>query len=108
MSEAGLARVVGTAVEPASGAGRGGIEAFGRQWIGKSPEVSEDRSWGRYFSFSVDHKVIGIQYILLALAAGVPTLAEKTEVAQFGNSPSRNMVQAWIDEAKLTDPRITY
>lgn len=43
-------------------AGIGGLEAFGRQWIGKTPKLSEDHTWRRYFQFSGDHKVIGIQY----------------------------------------------
>ena len=69
-------------------AGVGGIEAFGRQWIGKSPEVSQDRSWGRYFSFSVDHKVIGIQYgvtlIGVLLIGGISAMIMRIELASPG------------------------
>ena len=69
-------------------AGVGGIEAFGRQWIGKKPEVSTDQSWGRYFSFSIDHKVIGIQYgvtlIGVLLIGGIAAMIMRIELASPG------------------------
>ena len=68
--------------------GVGGIEAFGRQWVGKTPEVSTDRSWGRYFGFSVDHKVIGIQYgvtlIAVLLIGGIAAMIMRIELASPG------------------------
>ncbi|MEN8237688.1 MAG: cbb3-type cytochrome c oxidase subunit I [Actinomycetota bacterium] len=68
--------------------GIGGIEAFGRQWAGKSVEVSTDRGWRRYFEFSVDHKVIGIQYgvtlIGVLLIGGISAMIMRIELAAPG------------------------
>jgi len=69
-------------------AGIGGLEAFGRQWIGKTPQVSTDTSWRRYFQFSVDHKVIGIQYgvtlIAVLLIGGLSAMVIRVELASPG------------------------
>jgi len=71
-------------------AGIGGIEAFGRQWIGKTPEVSTDKSWLRYFQFTVDHKVIGIQYgvtlLGILLIGGFSAMIMRIELASPGMS----------------------
>jgi len=71
-------------------AGIGGIEAFGRQWIGKTPQVSTDRGWRRYFQFSVDHKVIGIQYgvtlLAVLLLGGLSAMVIRIELASPGMS----------------------
>jgi cytochrome c oxidase subunit 1 len=68
--------------------GIGGIEAFGRQWIGKSVEVSTDKGWRRYFEFSVDHKVIGIQYgvtlLGVLLIGGLAAMIMRVELASPG------------------------
>jgi cytochrome c oxidase subunit 1 len=68
--------------------GIGGIEAFGRQWAGKSVEVSKDRGWRRYFEFSVDHKVIGIQYgvtlLGVLLIGGISAMIMRIELASPG------------------------
>ncbi len=69
-------------------AGVGGIEAFGRQWIGKTPKVSESQGWKRYFEFSIDHKVIGIQYgvtlISVLLIGGLSAMIMRIELASPG------------------------
>ncbi|MGI9585620.1 MAG: cytochrome c oxidase subunit I [Acidimicrobiia bacterium] len=69
-------------------AGIGGIEAFGRQWIGKTPQVSTAKDWRRYFQFSVDHKVIGIQYgvtlIAVLLIGGISAMIMRIELASPG------------------------
>jgi cytochrome c oxidase subunit 1 len=71
-------------------AGIGGIEAFGRQWIGKTPEVSDDHGWRRYFEFTVDHKVIGIQYgvtlLAVLLIGGISAMIMRIELASPGMS----------------------
>jgi cytochrome c oxidase subunit 1 len=71
-------------------AGIGGIEAFGRQWIGKTPEVSTDKGWLRYFQFTVDHKVIGIQYgvtlLGILLIGGFSAMIMRIELASPGMS----------------------
>jgi cytochrome c oxidase subunit 1 len=69
-------------------AGIGGLEAFGRQWIGKTPKVSSVSGWKRYFQFSVDHKVIGIQYgvtlISVLLIGGLGAMLMRIELASAG------------------------
>ena len=71
-------------------AGIGGLEAFGRQWIGKTPQVSTDHGWQRYFQFSVDHKVIGIQYgvtlFTVLLIGGISAMIIRIELASPGMS----------------------
>ena len=71
-------------------AGIGGLEAFGRQWIGKTPQVSTDHGWQRYFQFSVDHKVIGIQYgvtlFAVLLIGGISAMIIRVELASPGMS----------------------
>lgn len=71
-------------------AGIGGLEAFGRQWIGKTPQVSTDHGWQRYFQFSVDHKVIGIQYgvtlFTVLLIGGLSAMIIRVELASPGMS----------------------
>jgi cytochrome c oxidase subunit 1 len=69
-------------------AGIGGLEAFGRQWMGKTPKTSADAGWRRYFQFSVDHKVIGIQYgvtlISVLLIGGLGAMLMRIELASAG------------------------
>lgn len=71
-------------------AGIGGLEAFGRQWIGKTVKISEDHTWQRYFQFSGDHKVIGIQYgvtlFLVLLIGGIASMIMRIELAAPGMS----------------------
>ncbi|MDK1103864.1 MAG: cbb3-type cytochrome c oxidase subunit I [Actinomycetota bacterium] len=71
-------------------AGIGGLEAFGRQWIGKTPKLSEDHTWRRYFQFSGDHKVIGIQYgvtlFAVLLIGGLVSMIMRIELAAPGMS----------------------
>ncbi|MDX9993118.1 MAG: cbb3-type cytochrome c oxidase subunit I [Anaerolineales bacterium] len=49
---------------------------------------AEDRRWQRYFNVSLDHKVIGIQYVVIALillsTGGLFALIFRTELAQSG------------------------
>ena len=68
--------------------GVGGFEAFGRQWIGKAPVVSTSPGWRRYFEFSIDHKVIGVQYgvtlISVFLIGGLGAMLMRIELASAG------------------------
>ena len=54
--------------------GVGVWERWGREWLGLSTKESPT-GWQRYFAFSTDHKVIGVQYLvtflLLFLVAGL-------------------------------------
>ena len=55
--------------------GVGGWEAWGKEWFGLKPVPSAPHNWTRFLSFSLDHKVIGVQYLVtfitLFLLAGV-------------------------------------
>ncbi|MCZ7532852.1 MAG: cbb3-type cytochrome c oxidase subunit I [Acidimicrobiia bacterium] len=68
--------------------GIGGLEAFGRQWMGKKPKTSPEKGWTRYFEFSIDHKVIGIQYgvtfITVLLIGGIGAMLMRIELASAG------------------------
>jgi cytochrome c oxidase subunit 1 len=54
--------------------GVGAWERWGREWLGRPLDATGPTDWRRYFMFTLDHKVIGIQYLvtflLLFLAAG--------------------------------------
>jgi cytochrome c oxidase subunit 1 len=47
--------------------GVGMWESFGRQWMGLPDATPDPKGWKRYFHFTVDHKVIGIQYLMTLL-----------------------------------------
>jgi len=55
--------------------GVGAWERWGREWLGRPIETSERPGLARYLAFTLDHKVIGIQYLatflILFLAAGL-------------------------------------
>ena len=68
--------------------GIGGIEAFGRQWIGKTVQVSTDPGWRRYFQFSIDHKVIGIQYGVTLIAVLLITVRTAQRGSAGGSQPA--------------------
>lgn len=69
-------------------AGIGGLEAFGRQWSGRKLQVSTVQGWQRYFQFSTDHKVIGIQYgvtlVTVLLLGGLGAMLLRIELASAG------------------------
>ncbi|MBE3589864.1 MAG: cbb3-type cytochrome c oxidase subunit I [Firmicutes bacterium] len=48
--------------------GIGGWEAFVVPWFGGEYRVDEGTGRSRYFRFNTDHKVVGIQYLVTALA----------------------------------------
>ena len=56
-----------------------------REWFGASTRPLRDKGWGRYFGFSTDHKVIGIQYavtmMVIFLLAGLLSLLLRFELA---------------------------
>ena len=59
-----------------------------REWIGLKPSHFEAKSWQRYFGFSMDHKVIGVQYlvtfVILFLLGGFFALLMRIELADSG------------------------
>jgi cytochrome c oxidase subunit 1 len=68
--------------------GVGMWQHWGREWIGLEARPYELRGWQRYFGFSPDHKVIGIQYIVtfvaLFLLSGALAMVIRYELAQDG------------------------
>lgn len=68
--------------------GIGGWTQWGREFVGLEPKSYALTGWHRYFGFSGDHKVIGIQYIVtfaaLLLISGALALVLRGELAQSG------------------------
>lgn len=68
--------------------GIGGWRFWGREWFGGEVDEYNLTGWTRYFGFSPDHKVIGIQYIvtftLLFLLSGLTVMLVRFELAQSG------------------------
>jgi len=82
-----------------------GIGAF-RFWltwaVGREIDVSEEHAahgragdWWRYFRFTTDHKVIGVQYLVTAfvlfLVAGTAAMFMRFELAQPGIATSKDL-----------------
>ncbi|HJM76678.1 MAG TPA: cbb3-type cytochrome c oxidase subunit I [Dehalococcoidia bacterium] len=69
-------------------AGVGGWQHWGREWIGLDARPFTLTGWKRYFGFSPDHKVIGIQYIVtfaaLFLLSGLIAMLIRIELASDG------------------------
>ncbi|MBI4425698.1 MAG: cbb3-type cytochrome c oxidase subunit I [Elusimicrobia bacterium] len=67
-------------------AASGGWASFGG-WLQDLP-AEEGRGWRRYFGFSTDHKVIGIQYLVATLVvfavAGLLAIVMRAELARPG------------------------
>lgn len=66
--------------------GVGGFRAF-QNWL-REKEESEEKSWHRYFKFTTDHKVIGVQYLAISmiifLLSGLMSILMRIELAQPG------------------------
>ncbi len=64
--------------------GGGAWEAWVRSWFGLPPTWDEGTGIARYFRYSTDHKVIGIQYLVTAafalVAAGLVALLMRAEL----------------------------
>ena len=60
-----------------------------REWIGRERRSFTPEGWRRYFGFSLDHKVIGVQYlvtfVILFLLAGIFALIMRLELADAGD-----------------------
>jgi cytochrome c oxidase subunit 1 len=68
--------------------GIGVWDAWPREWLGGSPKHRDVTGWRRYFGFSTDHKVIGVQYlttfIVLFLLAGLLAVLLRIELMDSG------------------------
>ncbi len=65
-------------------------KTWGREWFGLSTSTGPTTGWGRYFSFSMDHKVVGVQYlvtmVVLFLLGGIGALLLRVELSQYGQN----------------------
>jgi cytochrome c oxidase subunit 1 len=61
-----------------------------REWFGLEPKPHDNHGWQRYFSFSLDHKVIGVQYlvtlVILFLVAGLLAMLIRVELMDAGQN----------------------
>ncbi|MCC7365411.1 MAG: cbb3-type cytochrome c oxidase subunit I [Dehalococcoidia bacterium] len=61
---------------------------WAREWFGLKTYERKVKGWQRFFSFSTDHKVIGIQYlatfVIVFLLAGLMALLIRAELASSG------------------------
>ncbi len=64
--------------------GVGVWRAWGREWFGRPVESEETEDWRRYFRFTTDHKVIGVQYlvtfVIVFLLAGLLAMLLRAEL----------------------------
>ena len=70
------------------GVGLWGVWA--RDWLGLGTREYESEGWSRYFTFSIDHKVIGIQYLVtfmvVFLLAGLLSVLIRIELLGPGET----------------------
>jgi cytochrome c oxidase subunit 1 len=69
-------------------AGIGIWTAWAREWFGLPPKTEATHDWRRYFRFTTDHKVIGVQYgvtlVIVFLLAGLLAMVMRLELARPG------------------------
>jgi len=65
--------------------GIGVWNAWGREWFGLPVKTEETDGWQRYFRFTTDHKVIGVQYLvtllIVFLLGGLLAMVMRLELA---------------------------
>jgi len=65
-------------------------DVLAREWFGFEPKPHDNQGWERYFSFSLDHKVIGVQYLvtfmILFLLAGLLAILIRVELMDAGQN----------------------
>jgi len=65
-------------------------DAWAREWFGLPVQHGEVEDWRRYFRFTIDHKVIGIQYLVtfiaLFLLAGLLAVVIRVELMAPGRT----------------------
>ncbi len=63
---------------------------WAKEWFGLSPKEANNGGWERYFSFSTDHKVIGVQYVVtfmvILLLAGLASVLIRVELMDSGET----------------------
>ncbi len=75
---------------PAWFLGVGLWEVWAKGWLGRNTDEYDPEGWRRYFGFHLDHKVIGIQYLVtfigLFILAGAFAMVMRTELAAPGRT----------------------
>ncbi len=75
---------------PAFILGAGAWETWGKGWVGKETVEYDPPGWRQYFGFNLDHKVIGIQYlvtfIVVFILAGGVAMMMRAELAEAGRT----------------------
>ena len=70
--------------------GVGVWDVWGREWFGLETRSTTTHSWHRFFRFSLDHKVIGTQYlvtfVVLLLLAGLLAMVLRVELMSPGQT----------------------
>ena len=70
--------------------GVGAWETWGRGWVGLETVDYDPPGWRQYFGFNLDHKVIGIQYLVTFIAvfilAGAVAMLMRTELMDPGRT----------------------
>jgi cytochrome c oxidase subunit 1 len=70
--------------------GIGVWNTWAREWIGLEPKPEAVGGWRRYFRFTTDHKVIGVQYLVTMLAVlllgGLVAMVMRIELASGAES----------------------
>ncbi len=70
--------------------GVGVWQAWAREWVGLDARPAAPPGWRRYFAYSTDHKVIGVQYLVtftvIFLLAGLSALLLRVELAAPGQA----------------------
>ncbi|MBI3969842.1 MAG: cbb3-type cytochrome c oxidase subunit I [Chloroflexi bacterium] len=68
--------------------GIGVWDQWAREWLGLPVEHRQHRGWARYFAFTTDHKVVGVQYLVtfvaLFLLAGLLAMLIRIELMAPG------------------------
>lgn len=68
--------------------GVGMWEVWAREWLGQPAQREETHGWARYFRFTTDHKVIGVQYLVtflgILLVGGLLAMLMRIELMQPG------------------------
>ena len=63
-------------------------ETWAKEWLGFTPKEAPHTGWQRYFRFSTDHKVIGLQYlvtfVVFLLLAGILGVLIRVELLESG------------------------
>ncbi|MBI4299317.1 MAG: cbb3-type cytochrome c oxidase subunit I [Chloroflexi bacterium] len=65
-------------------------DAWGREWVGLPVQGEAGHDWRRFFRFTTDHKIIGVQYlvtfVVVMLLAGIASVLMRVELMAPGKN----------------------